>query len=269
MQDIRIAAAVTHCPVGWLRRNLDSTRKWIEAAQRRHAALICFPELNLTGYSNLHAIRQIAQPIPGPVTDELSQLARSTDITVLAGMVEKDAQGRIFASHVVVKPDGEVGLYRKLHTAPPERPIYTPGNKIPLFETRGVKFGIQLCYDAHFPELSTCMALKGADIIFVPHASPRGTPDEKHNSWMRHLTARAYDNGLFIVACNQCGENRKGLRFPGNAVVIGPSGEIHKQSLGGKEGLLVVDLKAADLAHVREHKMRYFLPNRRPELYGR
>ncbi len=84
---------------------------------------------------------------------------------------------------------------------------------------------------------------------------------------MRHLTARAYDNGVFIVACNQAGNNGRGLEFPGLAVVIGPSGKILKNKTSTREGLLVADLKAGDLTDVRDHRMRYFLPNRRPELY--
>jgi predicted amidohydrolase len=155
-----------------------------------------------------------------------------------------------------------------LHIAPPEQAIFTPGDSIPLFDDRGVKFGIQLCYDAHFPELSTNMAIKGADLIFIPHASPRGTPEEKYKSWMRHLTARAFDNGLFIVACNQTGENGKGLCFPGIAVIIGPSGKVIKKKLSDRESLVVVNLKSKDLESVRGHRMRYFLPNRRPELYN-
>jgi N-carbamoylputrescine amidase len=130
-----------------------------------------------------------------------------------------------------------------------------------------VKLGIQLCYDAHFPELSTRMAVEGADIIFFPHASPRGTPQEKLDSWLRHLTARAFDNGVFIVACNQVGKNHKGLEFPGLAVAIGPSGIILESKTTDREDMLVADLKSADLSNVRDHKMRYFLPNRRPELY--
>jgi N-carbamoylputrescine amidase len=84
---------------------------------------------------------------------------------------------------------------------------------------------------------------------------------------MRHLPARAYDNGLFVIACNQTGENKKGLSFPGIAVVIGPSGEVIDKDLTGREGMLVADLRVEDLARVRNHRMRYFLPNRRPELY--
>jgi N-carbamoylputrescine amidase len=267
MQDIRIAAMIFRSVSGDVRRNLDAMVHWIKISKNEGAHVICFPELNITGYSNLKGIKNAAEPVPGPITEDLSNLSKSQEIIILAGIVEKDEKGHIFSSHLVIKPDGFVGVYRKLHIAPPEQDIFTPGDTIPLFDARGVKFGIQLCYDAHFPELSTHMAIKGADLIFIPHASPRGTPEEKYRSWMRHLTARAFDNGLFIVACNQTGENEKGLRFPGIAVIIGPSGNVINKILSDKESLVLADLKSEDLDRVREHRMRYFLPNRRPELY--
>jgi len=136
-----------------------------------------------------------------------------------------------------------------------------------VFDVKGCTFGIELCYDTHFPELSTLLTLKGAEIIFCLHASPRGTPEQKHRSWLRHLTARAYDNGVFIVACNQTGANGDGLEFPGIALVLNPSGEVIAEHVSGEEGVLFADLRAADLAHVRENRMRFFLPNRRPGLY--
>jgi N-carbamoylputrescine amidase len=113
------------------------------------------------------------------------------------------------------------------------------------------------------------MACQGADVLFFPHASPRGTPTEKLHSWMRHLTARAFDNGVFVVACNQAGDNGEGLSFPAVAVMIGPSGDLLAQDTSGREGLLVADLDASRLDHVRSHRMRHFLPHRRPELYRR
>jgi N-carbamoylputrescine amidase len=267
MKDIRIAAVICNSPVNNIRNNLEDMARWVKASKKEGAAIICFPEMNVTGYSSRIDIKSVAEPIPGSSTQYILHLAESEKIVILAGIVEKDKKGRIFASHLVVEPNGFVGVYRKLHIAPPERNIFTPGNSIPLFETHGIKFGIQLCYDAHFPELSTYMATKGADLIFIPHASPRGTPDEKYQSWMRHLPARAYDNGLFIVACNQIGKNKKGLSFPGLAVLINPSGEVIKKKLSHSESMMVADLKAENLDRVRHHKMRYFLPNRRPELY--
>ena len=268
MQDIRIAAVTFNSAVNRTSDNLDRMASWIKQAKDQAAQLICFPELNITGYSTKPEIKDCAESIPGPASERLVQMAHENQIVVLAGMAEKDEKGCIFASHLVVRPNKISGIYRKIHISPPERSIFSPGNSVPLFEVDGVKLGIQLCYDAHFPELSTRMAVDGADIIFMPHASPRGTPPEKFNSWMRHLTARAFDNGVFIVACNQVGENQTGLFFPGLAVVIGPSGKILGKDTTGCEGMLVADLKSDDLSDVRNHRMRYFLPNRRPELYA-
>ena len=267
MKDIRVAVVVSNSPVNNASNNLERMVKWIKASKIEDAALICFPELNVTGYSNHEDIKTAAEPIPGTITRNLSNLAECEKIVILAGMVERNATGRIFASHLVMKPEGFVGVYRKLHISPPERILFSSGNKVPLFDADGVNFGIQLCYDAHFPELSTSMALKGTDLIFIPHASPRGTPAEKFKSWMRHLPARAYDNSLFIIACNQTGENGKELGFPGVAVIIGPSGQVIAKDISGEEGMIVADLKAEDLDRVRSHRMRYFLPNRKPELY--
>ena len=269
MKDIRIAAVIYHSPVGKTRSNLDGMVEWIKEAKEKGVDIICFPEMNITGYSKRREIIiDLAESVKGPVTLELLNIAESENIIILAGIAERDEEGRIFASHLVIKPDTDIDVYRKLHIAPPESYIFTPGDKVPLFEAHGIKFGIQLCYDTHFPELSTHMALKGADLIFMPHASPRGTPDEKYKSWMRHLPARAYDNSLFIVACNQSGENENGLSFPGIALIISPSGYIIKKDLSGKEGMVVANLKADDFAEVRDHKMKFFLPNRKPELYN-
>jgi N-carbamoylputrescine amidase len=267
MKNIRIAAVIFNSVVGRVGANLDRMLPWIKKAKKEGADLICFPELNVTGYCTDPAIRESAESIPGPISQQLEHMARTHQMVILAGMAEKDSNGRLFASHLVITPAEIAGIYRKLHIAPPEQPLFSQGKQVPLFNILGVKLGIQLCYDAHFPELSTRMAVDGADVIFMPHASPRGTPQKKLNSWMRHLSARAFDNGVFIVACNQVGENQMGLTFPGLAVAIGPSGNILEDHITDKESMLVIDLKADDLADVREHRMRYFLPNRRPDLY--
>jgi len=267
MNDIRIAAVMMNCPLGRTRDNLDRMAGWVAAAKKRGADFICFPEMNATGYSTRAGIKDWAESVPGPISQTILETARKFKMVILAGLAEKDAKNRVFACHLVATPQGMVGTYRKIHIAPPERKVFSPGASIPLFEIRGVKFGIQLCYDTHFPELSTRMATDGADIIFMPHASPRGTPAEKFDSWMRHLPARAFDNSLYVVACNQTGENQGGLSFPGTIVIVDPSGRIIKKDIGGKENMVIAELKAQKLAATRNHRMRYFLPNRRPEVY--
>lgn len=267
MKDIRIAAISCEAIVGEIDQNLITTIAWSRKAKAAGADLVCFPELNITGYCNRSEMAEIAQPIPGPVSQKLSQLSKDEQIVVLAGMAEHNPQGMPFASHCAFTPDGRVQTYRKVHTAPPEKKSYTAGDTIPVFAIDAVTFGIQLCYDAHFPELSAAMTGKGADVLFIPHASPRGNAEEKHHSWMRHLTARAFDNSVFVVACNQIGDNCNGLSFPGNAMAIGPSGELIAKDISPCASMLVIDLKADDLEAVRNHPMRHFFPHRRPELY--
>jgi N-carbamoylputrescine amidase len=269
MHTIRIAAVIFHSPRNQVCENLDRMDGWVAAARKEGATIVCFPELNITGYGVDQGIRDSAEPLPAKAGERLGALAARHQTVILAGLAEKGEAGKIFASHVAVTPTGILGIYRKLHIAPPEKSVFDAGKNIPVFDAGGIRFGIQLCYDAHFPELSTHMALAGAEVIFMPHASPRGTPAEKHDSWLRHLPARAFDNGVFVVACNQAGDNRTGLTFPGVAVVIGPDGRVVATDFGGREGLLVADLDAGLLAAVRSHPMRYFLPHRRPDIYPR
>jgi N-carbamoylputrescine amidase len=267
MKDIRIAAIISSAKVGDTANNLNQMAEWIKKAAEKKASVVCFPEMAITGYHVRKAISAVAEPVPGPSTDYLLNLAEVNKITILAGLAEKDVNRHIYASHVVIAPDGIKGVYRKIHLGPSEKALFTAGDSIPVFEINDLKFGIQLCYDAHFPELSTAMALKGADLVFIPHASPQTISKEKITSWMRHLPARAYDNGMFVVATNLCGENGQGLIFPGVCVVLNPAGELIESYTGAEEHMIVANLKAEDLKKVRTHKMRYFLPNRRPKIY--
>ncbi|MBW2368718.1 MAG: nitrilase [Deltaproteobacteria bacterium] len=267
MKDTRIALAVCRSAYGQWAQNLDAIARHTRKAKDQGATLICFPELFISGYSPRAQIDATCQPVPGPVTETVSQIAARETITILAGLAECGNHGQIFASHLVFSPDGNVRTYRKIHIAPPEKQVFTPGNRMPLFKLPGATFGIALCYDAHFPELSTHLALKGADILFMPHASPRGTAEEKLQSWRRHLPARAFDNGVYVLACNQSGENGAGLEFPGVAMVIDPAGKVMAEYVPADgEGLLVVNLPGERIEAVRSHSMRYFLPNRRSDI---
>lgn len=267
MNDIRIALSVFKSIPDDFESNFTNTIDRVIAAKQAGADIICFPEMNLTGYNPRGNVKASAQSISGAVSERLLQAADHEKIAILAGLAEIDDTGRIFASHVIALPQKELHVYRKIHLAPPEKEVFSYGDTASLFQYQDTTIGVQLCYDAHFPELTTLMALRGADLIFFPHASPRGAPKDKIKSWMRHLTARAFDNGVFVAACNQTGNNSNGTSFPGVALVISPSGEIIAQHDSGKEGLLLADLKAEMLAQVREHPMRYFLPHRRPEVY--
>jgi N-carbamoylputrescine amidase len=266
MNNLRVALAVFNASFGQTRANLDRMAHFINEAHQNGASLICFPELTLTGYCSDEKIRSVALSENDETIAALREMADRAPMTILAGLAERDPKGSVYASHFVFIPGKPPGKYRKLHLAPPEMPVFSPGDHIPMFDLPGFRFGIQLCYDAHFPFLSTRMAEMGADAIFIPHASPRGSSEDKFLSWMRHIPARSYDNGVFTLVCNQCGTSEGGLTFPGLAFAVDPSGLVMARDLTGEEGLLFVDLKNDDLNHVRNHRMRYFLPNTRNDL---
>ncbi|MFP4476329.1 MAG: nitrilase-related carbon-nitrogen hydrolase [Desulfatibacillaceae bacterium] len=265
--DLRMAAVTMHCPVGCADRNLAALSAYAREAAAGGASLVCFPELALTGYAVREGSGIEPLAVPGPHTSALGDLARELGVILLAGAAVATDTGSMFASHLVAFTDGSIRQYKKVHLNPVETRLFREGNEVSIFDVGGMSFGIQLCYDAHFPELSQIMALAGADVLFMPHASPRGTPEEKLESWKRHLPARAFDNGVYVVAVNQCGDNGAGLSFPGLAVVFGPDGKVLRQKTDDLPGILYADLSSSLLEGVRGHSMRYFLPRRNPEAY--
>ncbi len=268
MNTIKAALVVQNSIAGNFKKNLTSTLSLISAAVKKKAEFIVFPEMNLTGYTTGPDILSISKPLDDDLVKLFSDTAKKSNATILIGLAEKTFDDKIYATHVVFYSTGSFEMYRKTHTAPFEKKYFSAGNQIPVFTSQGLTFGIQLCYDVHFPELSLAMALKKADVIFIPHASPRGTSKEKYESWIRHLRARAFDNGVYIAACNQTGDNTKGLTFPGISVLIGPDGKVHFKAIDGKEAVHMIRIEKTELFRIRSHKMRYFLPNRRPDLFG-
>jgi predicted amidohydrolase len=269
MKDIRVGAVCMNAVPGKIDRNLGTIQSFTSKAADRGVKIICFPELSVTGY-----VTETPETISPPsvfreASDRISEMARLHDVTVLAGLIESADKGtKPYITQIVAKQDGTLRKYRKTHLSPLETRSYRAGEALQVYQSSHLHFGIQLCYESHFPEMSTLLALEGVEAIFMPHASPRGTPLEKTDSWLRHLPSRAFDNAVYVIACNQSSEMEAGLSFPGVVLALSPSGRILAKHSGWGQKLLLVDLRAIELEEVRNHRMKYFLPNRRPELYG-
>jgi len=268
MRDLRAAAAVMRSIVGDKKGNLDRTRRLVFQAADLGAELVLFPEASLTGYTVRQSMRAWAEPVPGPLTEALAILAREAGLVIAAGLVEAGRGNNCWLTQVMVGPQGLIGTHRKTHLGLTEKDLFQPGDKLAVWEYDGVTYGVQLCYEGHFPEISLAQALQGAEVILVPHASPREDPQDKLERWLRYLPARAYDNSVFLLACNPAGDNGQGLTFAGAALILGPKGQVLAQWSGEHETIVRADLPAADLAAVRESKMGFFLPSRRPDLYS-
>jgi N-carbamoylputrescine amidase len=269
MNNLRVAAVVMQCGFAQIDANLAKMKQFVRQAALSGAEIVCFPEMNITGYALKKEIEKYAEPVPGPSTMKVQRMAKEHKVTILAGLAEKTPRGTTMITQLVVSPSGDVRTYCKLHLSQGEREIFEAGEQTPVFKAGETTFGVQLCYDAHFPELSTLLALRGAEVIFMPHASPPPqSPDEKRDRWLRYLAARAYDNSTYVVACNQTGDGGAGINFSGVALVLDPRGEILTETSGQEERMLIADLNAAALDKTRKARVGFFLAHRRPELYG-
>ncbi|HYC45983.1 MAG TPA: carbon-nitrogen hydrolase family protein [Burkholderiales bacterium] len=279
---IKVAAAQTG-PVlsdDW-RDSVRGACAMIEKAARAGADVVCFSELFMTPFfpnTLTHDFdRYFATPSdPGlkPVFDS----AADNHIALVFPFGEKNGAHYYNACLVADKDGRHLGIYRKTHipailpsdapggTGSYEKFYFSPGTEFPVFDLHGVKVGIQICYDRKYPEGSRLLALKGAEIIFMPIcAATYGETKLRGNTWELPLQARAYENGVYVVGVNRAGDER-GRNHIGRSMIIDPIGaEIMAIASSETAELLVATL---DLEHVATAQVS--LPwwrDRRPELY--
>jgi len=267
MEDLKIAAVCMHCVSGRIEKNLGRAEVFAREASERGADILCFPEFSLSGYVLEAPEKVFSQAVFDQATGAVIEIARRNNLIIAIGMIEACPGQKPFITQIIAGPEGLLGIHRKTHLSPPEREKYQPGRTLGIHRLAKTALGVQLCYEAHFPEISTVMALEGAEVILMPHASPHGEPGQKFESWLRHLPSRAFDNSLFVAACNQVGRCPGAFSFPGVAVILSPLGRILASYRGNKEAMITADLSGEELKRIKAHRMRYFLPNRRPELY--
>ena len=270
MEKLRIALVQMQSMVGDTNSNLEKISRFVKEAGLANADFICFPELAITGYNREQAI-DLAEEIPGPSSEFILNLAQKHKMIILTGIIEKSSE-KPYITQLICYPDGRFFKYRKTHLGASEKPFFSPGNELPVFNTEKANFAVQICWDSHFPEVSTIYSLKGAEVIFAPHASPTIVGDRRE-IWLRYLQARAYDNSVFFAVCNLIGENGTGSEFCGGLLVIDPKGQIVAEDFTNKEGMLIADLPSEQINKIRQEERKsmrdsFYLEYRRPELYG-
>lgn len=272
MQDITIALVQMQARLGLIQENLNKIAHYVQEASSKQVDIICFPEMCLQGYSRQPMTNLALDLENSVIIDQLSQLAKEKSITVIVGLAEKNDHGKPYITQVVALADGNIVKYRKTHLGRSEQPFYSPGNDINVIKTPKINFGIQICYDLHFPEMTTILSLQGAELILAPHASPSIVGDRR-DIWLKYLIARAYDNCVFVAACNLVGDDGEGHSYCGGAMVIDPKGQVIAEDFNGTEGMLVAKLDASKINLIRGQEScsmanSFYLNDRRPELYG-
>lgn len=270
-QDCRIGLVQMESHIGERERNYMRITQLAQAASQQKISFLCFPECALDGYSPQDA-SEIGDTLGSSTISQLRECANDLGLTLLVGIVEQDKNlKKPYISQVILSPGQETMVYRKVHLGRSELDYFTPGDQFPVFSAHGTNFAVGICWDWHFPEMAAIYSLKGAELIFAPHASPVVAGDRKE-IWLRYLGARAYDNSIYLGACNLIGGNGKTKMFSGGTLVIGPKGEEISQSELVEESIFAATLSSERINRIRRFdraSMRdsFFLADRRKELY--
>ena len=221
--------------------------------------LIVLPEMfNCLG--SFPTVVEAAEPIPGPTTDRMSQLAAELGVFLCAGSIcEQSAEpGRGYNTALLFDDQGQLILsYRKIHLFQLEHPEQTrlcepdyiiPGDKLAVVRTPWGVLGLATCYDLRFPELFRGLADRQVDMILFPSAFTHFTGSAH---WHPLVLTRAIENQCFLVAANQVGQHAPKLRSYGHSMIVDSWGTIVAEA-GNEPAVIVADLDPAQLATTRQ-----------------
>jgi predicted amidohydrolase len=288
MKPTRVAAVSMNGLLGEPERVLSGIAGWCKRAQAEKVDLVLFPELVVQGHCTPNTW-ELAEPVPdGPSVRKLAEIARQYRLFLAVGMSEKE-NDIVYNTHVLVGPSGYIGKQRKLHLSRDEVNYYKGGREILVFDIGVCKVGMVICYDNQFPEISRILALRGAEVILMPHAArfrPWKDTPEAETAARRHsyrflskYALRARENACFAVLTDQAGRAGTLESYPkdhenqphhaGTALIWGPDGELLAQAQQERiqEEMITADLDPMLLARERS-LANYMLRTRRPELFG-
>jgi len=250
MRELKVAIVQMQPELGKMEANVGRMADWVaKIATEQSVDVIVFPELCVTGYEGGQKFAQMAQRVPGAVTNILGQHATEFGVYLLIGMAVKEkVETVMFNSAVLIGPDGGVaGEYRKVHLPAEERLVFRPGYKIAPIETEIGVLGIMTGWDLAFPEVARSLVLDGCEVVLVPAAWQAKDAD----MWRTLLVARAYENDVFIAAANRIGDEPS-YTFAGQSAVLSPTGEVLAALETPEEGYAIVRLDLDEIRRRRE-----------------
>ncbi len=279
-------ALVQEIDHGSVPANLDQIARRVAEAAAQGAQLILLQELHNGAYFCQHEnVDEFdrAEPIPGPSTEALGQLARQHDVVIVGSLFERRAAGLFHNTAVVLERDGRLlGRYRKMHI--PDDPgflekfYFTPGDLgfEPINTSIG-RLGLLVCWDQWYPEAARLMALAGAELLLYPTAigwDMADSEDERARqrmAWIISQRGHAVANGLPVLSVNRCGfepapSGDGGIQFWGSSFVAGPQGELLAEAAVDAPELLFADVDLTRSEAVR--RIWPFLRDRRIDAYA-
>lgn len=279
--------------------NLERAVARIREAHQRGAQVICLQELfNAPYFCKSLKVEHfnIAEPIPGPVTERLAVVAKELAVVLVVPIYERQASGLYRNSAAIIDADGSLlGTYRKMHI--PHDPLFeekyyfAPGDaddRAPardgamrqshgfrVWRTRYADIGVLICWDQWYPEGARITSLLGAEVLFYPtaigwHPAERATfGDAQKEAWQTIQRSHAIANGVFVASPNRVGFEAEpgtdGLQFFGHSFIVDPFGRVLVEA--GEEPEVII--ATCDPALIEETRRNWpFLRDRRVDAYG-
>jgi predicted amidohydrolase len=249
-------------PVGEKEKNVSYILSKIEELAGQGIELIVFPELALTGFIVAPSMEfrrryweTAAEEVPGPSLNRVADAAQKHNCYVLLGMAERsNIPMEVYNSTVLVTPKKEFYCTRKVHLPGLERMYFTPGPAPKIIPAPFGKIGVVICYDLFFPEITRCLAVQGAEIVFVVSSIWKGGQEggigdgaSKVRLFESSLITRAIENQVYMVLCNGAGEHDMGNGYGiwkrmGRSKVVSGLGEIIAQTESEDEAIITATL---------------------------
>ncbi len=277
-EKFRVAAVQMNALPENLEHNIQVHRRIVKDAANDNCRLVMFPELSVTAHLGHESMTALAErAAEGVIYKAMHDLAKAHRIIIAYGFCET-YRGAYYNSCALVGPAGLIGIHRKAHLSRDEYLFFRMGRSLDVLDLGFCKAGILICYDASFFEAWRVLALKGADMLLLPHAGRSGpgveiAPQKQRQQLQKILDGLpgrygiyARDNCVFAVYANQVGYNGHSTHS-GAAYIVGPNGKLLSKSRAVLDDVWVsAGIDKALQTRMRKSK-NSTLKDRRPEMY--
>lgn len=219
---------------------IATVKEYLQCADDDNVDIICLPEGYLNGYTrDEERARSVAIDLSSQKFSDILASLKDFMTCAIIGIIEvKD--DKLFNTAIVVREGKLLGKYRKTH---PQEGIFEAGTEYPIFTIKGHKFGINICYDANFPEASQKLAEQGAEIIFFPlnNVLPIASAEKWRYKHIENLIKRARETSTWIVSSDVIAQHDESIGY-GCSAIVSPAGEVVEKVQELSEGFVTLEL---------------------------